>query len=123
MFTTLGRAVVRHPWRVIGLWVVAAVVIVGLAPKLTTTSSEVSFLPSHYQSVQASDLQKKAFPQAATPAALVVVERKDGRPLDAADVSLLDRAQHALASHRIGAVSTVDPPVVSSRCAATSPRS
>ncbi len=113
MFATLGQAVVRHPWRVIALWIVAAVVIVGLAPKLTTTSNEVSFLPSHYQSVQAANLQKSAFPEAATPAALVVVARKNGRPLSAGDVSVLDHAQHVLASRHIDTVSTVDPATVS----------
>jgi putative drug exporter of the RND superfamily len=113
MFKSLGQAVVRHPWRVIGLWVVGAVVIIGLAPKLTTTSSEVSFLPSHYQSVQASNLQKKAFPEAGTPAALVVVERHDGRPLTTRDVARLDHTQHVLAAHHIDPVTRVDPAVVS----------
>ncbi len=113
MFRTLGQAVVRHPWRVIGLWVVVAVVVVGFAPKLTTTSSEVSFLPSHYQSVQAANLQKKVFPESGTPAALVVVERRDGRPLTAGDLSLLRRAQQALATRHIDAISAVDPATVS----------
>ena len=114
MFASLGRIVVRHPWRVVGLWLVAAIAIVALAPKLATTASEVSFLPSHYQSVQASDLQKKAFPEAATPAALVVAQRRDGRPLTAGDVSLLDHAQRVLAARHLPAVGLVDPAIVSS---------
>lgn len=113
MFAKLGRIIVRHPWRVIGLWLVAVAAIVALAPKLSTTSNEVSFLPSHYQSVQASNLQKRAFPDAAIPAALVVVERHDGHPLSASDVSLLGRAQRLIASRHLRAVATVDPAVVS----------
>ena len=113
MFAMLGRTVVRHPWRVIALWLVAAVVIIGFAPKLTTTSSEVSFLPDHYQSVQAQHLQEKEFPNAATPAALVVVEPLDSRPLTAGDLSWLRHAQHVLASQHIETVSTVDPATVS----------
>ena len=113
MFAKLGRIVVRHPWRVIGVWIVAAVAIIDLAPKLSTTSSEVSFLPSHYQSVQAAHLQKKAFATTATPAALVVAERRGGLPLTARDVSTLERAQRVLASHRIRAVTAIDPAVVS----------
>ena len=113
MFARLGGVVVRHPWRVIGMWVVAIAAVAALAPKLATTSSEVSFLPSHYQSVRASDLQKRAFPDAAIPAALVVVERRDGRPLDAADVSLLEHLRRDLAARRLPAVSAVDPAVVS----------
>ncbi|MGH9099454.1 MAG: MMPL family transporter, partial [Acidimicrobiales bacterium] len=113
MFKTLGRAVVRHPWLVIGCWVVVAVVVIGFAPKLTTTSSEVSFLPSHYQSVQASNLQKRAFPEAGTPAALVVVARRDGRPLSPADVSALDHAQKVLAASHVETVTAVDSATVS----------
>jgi RND superfamily putative drug exporter len=108
VFAKLGQAVVRHPWRVIGLWVVVAVAVVGLAPKLSTTSNEVSFLPSHYQSVQASNLQKRAFPDAAIPAALVVVERHDGRPLSPADVSLLDHVRTVIVSRHLRAVATIE---------------
>lgn len=85
MFSTLGRVVVRHPWRTIAAWIVVAVAVIGLAPKLSTTSDEASFLPSHYQSVQAQNLQEEAFPTAAPPAALVVFERADGTALTRVD--------------------------------------
>lgn len=39
MFTRLGRLVVGHPWQVIAAWVIAAVAIIGFAPKLATTSN------------------------------------------------------------------------------------
>lgn len=71
----------HHPWRVIAVWLAAAVAVVALAPKLTATTDEASFLPSHYESIQALNLQQKAFPQAATPAAIIVLERQDGAPL------------------------------------------
>src|ERR1700712_4127265 len=85
MFARLARLVVHHPWRVILAWVIAAIAIIGFAPTLTSTSDESSFLPTHYESIQAQQLQEKAFPSAATPAALIVVERQDGAPLTAAD--------------------------------------
>ena len=43
LFAGLGRAVVRHPWRVIALWVIAAVAVIATAPKLPTTANESSF--------------------------------------------------------------------------------
>ncbi|MGC8627438.1 MAG: MMPL family transporter [Acidimicrobiales bacterium] len=101
MFWRLGRAVVGHPWRVIALWVIAGAAVIGLAPKLTTTSSEVSFLPSHYQSVQAQDLQEKAFPNAGAPAAIVVFERADGKALSASDSAIVARVASQLAAKRI----------------------
>jgi RND superfamily putative drug exporter len=72
MFERLGRGIVRHPWRVIAVWIVAAVAVIGLAPKLSTTTTEANFLPSHYQSIQAQNLQKKDFATAGTPAAVIV---------------------------------------------------
>jgi RND superfamily putative drug exporter len=108
MFVRLGRGVVRHPWRVIGLWALAAVVVIGLAPKLATTANEASFLPSHYQSVQAQQLQKRAFPEAAAPAAIVVVERADGRPLTAADAARVDAIGVTLAARHLATVAAVE---------------
>ena len=107
MFFRLGRGVVRHPWLVIGIWIVAAVAIVGLAPKLASSSSESSFLPSHYQSVQAQNLQQSAFPTAAAPGAIVVFERADGGRLTAADSSLVDGIAGKLAADRIPTLSTM----------------
>ena len=63
LFAWLGRAVVRHPWKVIALWVIAAVAVIMTSPGLPTTSNESSFLPKNYESIRAMDLQDKAFPQ------------------------------------------------------------
>jgi RND superfamily putative drug exporter len=109
MFFRLGRGVVRHPWLVIGIWIVAAVAIVGLAPKLATSSSESSFLPARYQSVQAQDLQQSAFPDAAAPGAIVVFERADGGRLTAADSRLIDGIAGKLAADRIPALGVMQP--------------
>jgi len=108
MFLRLGRSVVNHPWRVIGLWVLAAVAIIGLAPKLVATNNEASFLPNHYQSVQAEKLQKADFPNAAAPAAIIVVERADGRPLTPADSARVESLASALSSRHIATVGAVE---------------
>jgi putative drug exporter of the RND superfamily len=101
MFVRLGRGVVRHPWLVIVIWVVAAAAIIGLAPKLANSSNESSFLPSHYQSVQAQNLQQSAFPSAAAPGAIVVFERADGGKLTAADSSTVKSVASKLAGDHI----------------------
>ena len=107
MFVRLGRGVVRYPWLVIGIWIVAAVAIIGLAPKLATSSSESSFLPSHYQSVEAQNLQQSAFPGAAAPGAIVVFERPDGGKLTAADSALVDNIARKLAADHIPTLGSV----------------
>lgn len=101
MFERLGRGVVRRRWLVIGLWLVAAIAIIGLAPKLTTTSSEINFLPSHYQSVQAQELQTRDFPSAATPAAIVVFEGANGKALTPTESKTIDGIATHLSADRI----------------------
>src|SRR5215831_9674177 len=88
LFAWLGRAVVRHPWRVIALWVIAAAAVILTSPGLPTTTNESSFLPKDYESIRAMDLQDKAFPQAGhvtSAAAIIVFSRADGAKLTAAD--------------------------------------
>src|SRR6202012_631008 len=112
MFAALGRAGVHHPWRVIVVWIIGAIAVIALAPKLTSTSNEASFLPSHYESIQAQDLQQSAFPQAATPAAIIVIERADGGALTAADSAKVAAVGTALKGEHVSPVTAllVSPP-------------
>ena len=81
LFAWLGRAVVRHPWRVIALWVIAAAAVILTSPGLPSTTNESSFLPKDYESIRAIDLQDKAFPQSGhvTSAAAIIVFSRGGR--------------------------------------------
>jgi RND superfamily putative drug exporter len=81
MFSALGRIASRHPWYVIGAWVVFAVVVVLSSPGLKPTTDQSDFLPRHYESIKAAELQQKAFPEQRQPAALVVFSREDGGAL------------------------------------------
>lgn len=109
-FAALARAVVHHPWRVIVLWVVAAFILVSTSPGLPTTSNESSFLPSHYESIRASNLQAKAFPQTGktvTSAAVIVFARRDGGRLTDADVSAASRVVDQLNSRHIHDITSI----------------
>jgi RND superfamily putative drug exporter len=87
MFAGLGRVVVHNPWKVIGLWVLAAVAVVVFAPSLAdvTTQDQANFLPDDYESAQAQALTQEAFGQASDATATIVVKRTDGQPLTEAD--------------------------------------
>ena len=114
LFAWLGRAVVRHPWRVIALWVIAAAAVIMTSPGLPTTTNESSFLPKDYESIRAMDLGDKAFPQTgnvASSAAIIVFSRSDGGQLTAADSAKVTAIAKSLdAEHIPGIVSVTAGP-------------
>lgn len=110
LFAWLGRAVVRHPWKVIALWVIAAVAVIMTSPGLPTTSNESSFLPKDYESIRAMDLQDKAFPQTGNvtgAAAIIVFSRADGGKLTAADSAKVTEVTKALNARHIHGIVSV----------------
>jgi RND superfamily putative drug exporter len=107
MFHRIGRTVVRHPVWTLVAWIVAAVAIVATAPNLPSNSDESSFLPSSYESIKAMNLQEKAFPQAFTPAAIVLYQRTDHGTLTAADKADISRITTALGKKGIDQVQAV----------------
>lgn len=109
MFHRIGHFVVKRAWWVIVAWIVAAVAIVATAPTLTAQTDESSFLPTHYESIQASDLQQKAFPANFTPSAMLLFERNDGGKLDAGDQAVMAKVTEGLTAEKIQYVQTVLP--------------
>jgi putative drug exporter of the RND superfamily len=107
VFAALGRLAANHPWRVIAVWLIAAIAVIASAPQLTTTTDEASFLPSHYESIQATNLQESAFPQAASPAAIIVLERADGSALTASDSATVQQIATKLEQAHIADVTTL----------------
>ncbi|PKV77267.1 MMPL family transporter [Nocardia fluminea] len=107
MFARLGRFVVHHPWKVIGLWVLAIVAVLSTAPTLTATTDQSEFLPSHYESIQAMKLQEQAFPQHSAPAALIVMVRADGAALTDDDSTTVNAAAAALTARNIEGVTGI----------------
>ncbi len=110
LFAWLGRAVVRHPWRVIAIWVVAAAAVILTSPGLPTTSNESSFLPKNYESIRAMDLQDKAFPQTGNvtgAAAIIVFSRADGGQLTAADSAQVATITKSLEARHIPGIVSV----------------
>jgi RND superfamily putative drug exporter len=85
MFAALGRFVTRFRWYVIGGWVLLAAVVISLGPGLTSTQDESEFLPKHYESIQAAQVQEDEFPSQFQPGAIMVFDRSDGGELTAAD--------------------------------------
>ncbi|MFG2502955.1 MMPL family transporter [Streptomyces sp. NPDC048441] len=113
MFSGLGRFVVRRPWWIILAWVVAAGAVISLAPKLTSSSDEASFLPDHYESIRAADVQEADFPKQQNVGAIIVFRRSDGGKLTAADSADVARISKDLRAKKIPEVQAVVPGAVS----------
>ncbi|MFE3662233.1 MMPL family transporter [Streptomyces sp. NPDC059164] len=96
MFGRIGRSAVRHPWLTILAWLVAAVAAASLAPPLKSVSDQAEFLPSHYESVRAAEIQERAFPQQEQPASIAVFRRTDKAVLTDADKVDVKRIAAAL---------------------------
>jgi putative drug exporter of the RND superfamily len=91
MFTKIGRVVVHHPWLTIVAWAVIAAAVLVSAPGLKAANDQAEFLPSHYESVRASELAEKAFPDAQAPAAIMVFTRPDHSSLGTEDRAAVAR--------------------------------
>ncbi|TDC46058.1 MMPL family transporter [Jiangella ureilytica] len=112
MFAALGRYVARHPWHVIIAWIAVAVAVIATAPALTSTTDEADFLPDHYESIQAAELQAEAFPDRTETAAIMVFDREDGGELtdeDEATVRDITDELGALELPELGTFTANDP--------------
>ncbi|MFF2045367.1 MMPL family transporter [Kitasatospora sp. NPDC058170] len=109
MFHRLGHFVVRRAWWVIAAWIVAMIAIVAGAPTITAQTDEASFLPKHYESIQASALQEKAFPASFTPSALALFERNDGGAMNDADKAAMAKIVQGLTDKKIADVEKIIP--------------
>ena len=93
----LGRSSARHPFRVIGLWLVAAIAIVALQGAAGGQFDD-SFRVPGVESQHAADILTDRFPSRAGQTARIVVHVDDGRLDDADHKPIIDRARQQLSS-------------------------
>ena len=93
----LGRNSARHPFRVIGLWLIAAIAIVALKGA-TDGHFNDSFRVPGVESQRAADILTNRFPAHAGHSARIVVHVADGRLDDAAHKPVVNAARQQLSS-------------------------
>jgi putative drug exporter of the RND superfamily len=113
-FALLGRFVVTHPWRIIAVWVVAAVILTQVAspsglvdPASVKSSEQENFLPAEDESARAHAISSEAFPEPEGATATLVVTRADNAPLTAADAARVQELTQRLAAAQIPNVASV----------------
>lgn len=89
MFRSLGAFVARHPWKIIGVWLVlaAGLTFAGIMrSEAVTSTDQTAFLPSGSESAKATTFARATFGhvEGATDVTLVL-RRRDGQPLATAD--------------------------------------
>jgi len=109
VFGRLGRIIVHHPWKVIAVWLVAAVAMVGFGPSLSSVvdDNQSSFLPSKYESVQAQKATEAVFPSASGQSATIVLKRTDGAKFTQADTDKISQVAAKLDADKIENVKAV----------------
>jgi RND superfamily putative drug exporter len=98
MFTRLGHLTTVHPWWVCAAWLVGGAVLALLAPHwdARAVDDDISFLPARCDSVRGYQLLRQAFPQDVFASRAVLAVEREDRPLDDADMALVDRAVAAV---------------------------
>ncbi|MFJ5231782.1 MMPL family transporter [Kitasatospora sp. NPDC088391] len=109
MFHRIGQFVVKRAWWVIAAWVVGMIAVAATAPTISAQTDEASFLPKHYESIQAATVQEKAFPTSFTPSAMALFERNDGAPLTAKDKDDIAKVVQGLTAKKIESVEKIVP--------------
>ena len=94
----LGATVTRHPVRVVLVWLVAVVALLGLTSPGGVVeradvmkSDQTAFLPDRYESVRAAQLEQRGFPTPDGATASLVVRRRDNAALTSADIAAASR--------------------------------
>lgn len=91
MFAALGRFATRFRWFVVLFWVVASGLCIAFAPALQSTSDNAEFLPDHYESIKALQVQEREFPGQGNPGAILVFTKADGSKITAADSAAIEK--------------------------------
>jgi RND superfamily putative drug exporter len=108
VFAVIARSVIAHPWRTVAVWVIAAVLLITLSPKLSsyTTSNQQSFLPNSFESVRAQAVGNKYFPAQSGATGSIVVSRTDGGKLSSGDQQKVSGLVSTLNADKLTGVST-----------------
>ncbi len=109
MITKFANFIVKRRWWVVAIWIIAAVAIVGLSPSIASIQSndQSSFLPSKYESVQASKVAKEISKQSDAPTDIIVFKNASGTALTDAEQQQVTTVVNGLSAKNIAHVDSV----------------
>lgn len=109
MIEKFSNFIVRKRWWVLATWVIAAVLLVTLAPSLSSiqNNDQSSFLPSKYESIQATNVAKKLSAKTNTPTDIIIFKNKSGTALTVAEQTAISQKVAQLNSRHLAHVQAV----------------
>ncbi|MDB5185146.1 MAG: hypothetical protein JWN38_954 [Candidatus Saccharibacteria bacterium] len=109
MIQKFSDFIVKRRWWIVSTWVIAAILIVGLSPAISTIQSndQSSFLPDSYESVQAGNIAKKVSKQSEAPTDIIVFKTTSGSALSASEQATITAKVSALSAKKIKRVDSI----------------
>ena len=98
--------IVKRRWWILAVWLIAAVAIIGLSPKLSSIQSndQSGFLPKNYESIQAMQVAKKISSVSENPTDIIVFKSKTNAVLSDTDLAKINQTILALNSQKLNRV-------------------
>ncbi len=124
MFEKLGRQVADHPWRLLLIWMAAAVVLALTAPRWDQycQDDDIRFLPSRCMSLAGHALLERAFPDDVFASKIIFAFAREAQPLTPPDLALVRQMAQGIQEIRqsqpdlgLGPVTSCDSPLIGSR--------
>lgn len=109
MMHSLGNFIVKRRWWVLLVWLVAAIIIVGFSPKLSTIESDNqnNFLPSNYESVRAGKVADSFSAHSQSATDTIVFENSSGSVLSSGEQQTISKITRAVDDEHLAHVSSV----------------
>jgi RND superfamily putative drug exporter len=109
MMHQLGLFIVKRRWWVVATWVIAAILIVGFSPALSSIESndQSAFLPSNYESVKADNIAKQFSKHSDAPTDIIVFKNTAGTKLTTAQKQTITQVVHEVNNQHLAHVISV----------------
>src|ERR1700689_1227839 len=103
--------IVKRRWWILAFWLVAAILIVSLSPKLSSVESndQSSFLPKSYESIKALNVANQISKHSQDATDLIVFKNKNGQSLSQSDIHVVNEIGAALANKHLPHIASVSP--------------
>lgn len=109
MMKQFANFIVKQRWWVLSVWILAAILVVSLSPKLSSVESndQSSFLPKGYESVKAIDIAKQLSANSQNASDIIVFKATSGQALTPADQQIITKAIQTLNSQHLSHILSV----------------